>query len=115
MARPIRNSAVARGTDNSVNVDLLVYTVPADTVLLLKAVFITDTATQPTHVWVTLFDAFEGGNAYVINQIIPAGQTVQWQGWVALNPTDSIHVFTDTRPVKYWIAGALLPFNPAIQ
>lgn len=113
MAGAIRNARVASGSI-SVPGYTIVYTVPANTVLLLKhfTIHLFDNAAQIQQVLLTPSDA--PNSLVVAAQSIAAQSYWTWSGWIALNAGDEIQINMAGAGIRYWFSGALLPFNPTL-
>lgn len=110
MSGAVRNSCVARGLVAK-DLQSTVYTVPESSVLLLKDVFFNGTATSTGSVYIWILA--RGGADYMQIYAHPWGADphAEWVGWIALNAGDYIQIQTQASDVRYWISGAVLPYN----
>lgn len=102
-----RNRAIARGRRRP-GEGSLAYTVPADSVLLLKFIGLqlaTATATQAI-VWM---QDRQGTTIYLADLALQRASVGRESLWTVLNDQDELHVYTSAGDVFYWCAGALLP------
>lgn len=89
-----------------------VFTVPPNTVLLLKNIIIilSGGTGGPTTLYIT---SGAGGIAIGFSvQNATASQAAVWDGWIALNAGDTVAIANGTSAITYWISGALLPYVP---
>jgi hypothetical protein len=104
----IRNSCVARGVA-AASSNAVVYTVPADKVLLLKSFLLRNEGGAAQAVSANLGDPTATTFVAVFSGDIASAATENLQTWVALNAGDQVYIGTTNAAVAYWISGALLP------
>lgn len=108
-----RNGRIASGVLSGQN-GVLIYTVPANEVLLLKQAWLWLWSGGPS----TFFLRCEtpaGAQMSLLSQANVANDTVaKFDGWIALNAGDTIHCWISPGQGSYWLSGALLngPFPP---
>lgn len=105
----IRNYCVARGS-TPLAPGGGVYTVPANSSLILKAVSFS--TPDINHYVLNLYAQAAGGGVQAIlfhldNQSL---QAAMWEGWTVLNAGDEIQLNSNAPTFQYWIAGAVLPY-----
>lgn len=113
MSGQIRNAAVAIGKLATAG-QFIVYEVPAGNVLLLKAIGLYSLGAGPIHAEFATGAAPAGVYVPVLSLTIPYLGFELWNGWQALNELHAIYASVDAPTLHYWIAGALLPFNPVL-
>jgi hypothetical protein len=104
----VRTTRLARGATTGADVDITVYTAPADTTVILKDYRVATPAGNTVAraiVWV------ESGPAIVpvLDGALAAFDTKGGTPWVVLLPGDELHVQSTVHPgFHYWLSGAEL-------
>lgn len=89
-----------------------VFQVPEGYVVILKNVIVSDETGGPGFIWNLSFaDRDINHYVYVHLQQDPV-HVDELELWSCLNPGDYISIYCDPAPVRYWIAGAMLPAPP---
>jgi hypothetical protein len=84
------------------------FTAPDGHVVLVKSAYYYNGATTP--VQVILYATFPGAttSTYLQDTTIEPAALANWEGFVALNPADSISVYASDANVAIWVSGAVL-------
>jgi hypothetical protein len=91
-------------------------TAAPDTTLLVKnLVFFNESAESALiQAWMSASD--RPGAARVVYQDLPTSTAIQIQTWIALNPGDSLVLFSTIGAVSFWVSGSMLqgaaPYTP---
>jgi hypothetical protein len=106
---PVRNACIAAGSVTAGSLPY-VYTVPASSVLLLKAVILDNESGSSSATEVILNSSQFAIAVRLFSQSVAATSQYLWSGWVAMNAGDTIQVYSATEPLDYWLSGAVLPY-----
>lgn len=104
----IRNGVLGRITLNTA-AWTLVFQVPANRTVLLKNILIFSEAASAANVAVRVQAADLSAYVDPVGETMQLGDSFEWSGWMALNPTDLLYVTTTAVPVRFWLSGAVLP------
>lgn len=104
----VRNGVLGRGVSSSAAY-LPLITVPAYETVLLKSVFVWNSAATSTPVSIELRSADGLVKAYAAQWELASNEVQHWDGWVALNPNDELLLYSAIEGVHVWCSGAALP------
>lgn len=90
------------------NTSPVAYVVPAGYVFLMKSALLMNIGSVPTVVYFQLFASTGGTVLNLPTPSLNAGTSWHWEGWIALNEGDSIHIAFASADGRYWISGAQL-------
>lgn len=111
MAGPIRNACVARGV-LAPSTGVTAFTVPANTVLILKWVAAYNTGPAAASIGAFIQGGSPNAAIRIAGETVELDKTFVWAGWTCLNSGDRVTLGSGAATFNYWIAGALLPFIP---
>lgn len=107
----VRNACVARGTIAAAG-GAVVYTVPANTVFLIKSVVLTLQPAGPTSYLIILKPGDGSVTVFLAEGSLAQSATSLWQGWAAMNAGDVVQINSSVGGLAYWVSGAVLPYVP---
>lgn len=113
MSSPPRNACLARGTAPA-GTNTILFQVPAGFVCLLKDVVLYRVTGTTTNFQLYLQGQDPFGQAPIAVGELATTAVDTWVGWIALNATDVVVLYTDAGDVMYWLSGALLPYAPGL-
>jgi len=88
----------------------LVLTVPAGYTYLAKSIFAYNAGGVNDNVFVWAGDPVTLVTAYILDQFnLAAGGKAEWEGWLTLNPGDTLYVYSQAGISHFWISGSKLP------
>lgn len=88
------------------------FTCPANHVTLVKSFYAYNPETQAAQAALTVTTPRFPAWLYVANLDMQGTNGLSWEGWVVLNPGDSVFVTTNGPNIRGWVSGAVLAGAP---
>lgn len=79
----------------------------------MKEIVFDNGSAPPGTVTIIAQDSGLGINVLVIQMALEANQTATWNGWLVLNPDDTLWVSYSNPPGNVWASGTLLQLTGA--
>jgi hypothetical protein len=84
------------------------WTCPAETVTLVKSLYIYNRGTASANIEFLALTHLATAQFIILHEAIATTTSFAWEGWLVLNPGDSVNVSTDAADVSFWLSGAVL-------
>jgi hypothetical protein len=87
----------------------VVFTCPAGFNCLIKSAVVSNPTSSPGSVWYQLVSSTSQGQCWFGFGTVPAGEGLEWQGWIVMMPGDYLVLNYSQSETYWWINGAELP------
>jgi hypothetical protein len=88
------------------------FTCPDNHIVLVKTAYFTNNGTVAADIYLYFTNEPQSVTITVHIPAVAVGAVANWEGWIALNPTDSVVAYCATPGVDMWISGAILGGAP---
>lgn len=106
-------SAVLWALPTDVNTVETLFTVPANTIVILKSIGLYNAGADPAGGVIALYSSLGGVNVYLMVETVESNRGAWWNGWVVMEPGDQVWISWSGTAARTWGSGALLPLRPA--
>lgn len=106
---PVRSGVLARWTSAVGALTSPPFVVPVTDTWILKSLRVHNLNAAASQITPFVAAAVGGEFSYVMNQLLAIGGLVEWNGWLAIGPGDSLSFQAQRDLVHFWASGAALP------